>query len=80
MPLSFDLVKPVDEAGTDYSDDLSSIGLPVGGEVYGQSDVKFDITGLVPLLSAFEGEHVFTLRVVDMENNESELKLKFKSL
>lgn len=80
MPLSFDLVKPVGEDGTDYSSDLSSIGLPVGDEVYGQSDVKFDITGLVPLLSAFEGEHVFTLRVVDMENNESELKLKFKSL
>ena len=77
MPMEFDLVDP--EATGGSASDLASIGLPVKDDVYGKDKVKFDITGLVPLLSAFPGDHSFTLTVVDLKGNQSVLVLKFKA-
>lgn len=60
MPLSFDLAYPGDSGEA-----LGSIGLPVGDQVLNQTDVKFDVSGLVPLLLAFPGTHTFALTVED---------------
>lgn len=74
MPLTFDLANP-GAAG----DNLASIGLPVGDDVIGKTDIEFNVTELVPLLGAFPGNHEFVLDVVDSKGNKSKLVLKFKA-
>lgn len=74
MPLKFDLANPGD-AGTG----LASVGLPVGDQVTGKTEVDFVITELVPLLKAFPGKHEFSLEVVDTKGNKSSLVLKFEA-
>ncbi|MDE6485605.1 MAG: DUF4493 domain-containing protein [Duncaniella sp.] len=61
VPTDFDLAELSKE---DY-ENLSSIGLPGNSDVKGKTDVPFDISELVKLLVAFEGEHTFTLTVTD---------------
>lgn len=76
LPLSFDLANP-----GDAEKDLGSEGLklPTGDEVLNKTDVRFDVSGLVPLLTAFPGNHLFKLVVVDNNGNQSTLNLKFKA-
>ena len=56
----FDLCNP----GT-LEEGIKGLGLKVGDEVKGQTAMKFDISGFMPMLVAFSGEHVFELEVVD---------------
>lgn len=72
MPLEFDLA---DSNNAQYFTGL----LPVGDEVVNQTEVKFDISELAPLLAGFPGHHVFYLEVVDNAGNKSNLILKFKA-
>lgn len=56
----FDLCNPGDlESG------LAGLGLPVGSDVKGQTEMKFDISGFMPMLVAFAGNHYFELEVID---------------
>ncbi len=62
----FDLLDPAtEEIGTN----LSSLGLPVGDDVRGKTDVPFDITKFMELLDndAFAGVHKFTLKVSETD-------------
>ncbi len=76
MPLEFDLAYP----GT-YGEAFSSIGLKTGTEVIDQTEVPFNITGLVPLLASpnFSGTHSFTITVTDNKQKQLSKTLKFKS-
>lgn len=74
MPMNFDLANP-----GDAGEGLASVGLPVGDQVIGKTEITFDITALVPLLGAFPGDHQFTLEVIDSKGNKSTLVLKFKA-
>ncbi len=62
MPTEFDLADPETD---ELANALSSIGLKVKDEVKGQTEVPFDITGLVPMLDIYSGVHKFTLVVED---------------
>lgn len=74
MPLNFDLAYPGNDA-----DNFASIGFPVGDQVIGATDLTFDITQFVPLLSAFPGEHTFTLTVTDENDFKESKSLIFKA-
>ena len=73
----FDLAEPgdLDSALKD------SFGFPTKEGVIGQTEVKFNLTPFIPLLELGKGEgvtkHTFKLRVVDNENNEKTVELKF---
>lgn len=65
LPFDFDLAEP----GAD-AESFKELGFPVGNDVIGQTEVKFDISQFVPLLASpgFEGTHTFTLTVMDSKN------------
>ena len=72
----FDLDDPKELEST-LKDNLH---FPVGDEVVGKNDVKFDITQFVPLLAMLgEGNHNFILTVTDMDGAVKEITLKLKS-
>lgn len=76
----FDLAdgKGMDD-GEDYTDAISgSLGLPVGDQVVGQKQILFDISDFVPMLTSFDGLHVFRLTAVDNAGNQKVLLIKFK--
>ena len=73
MPMEFDLATVEDPTKSN----LASIGLPVGDEVVGKTNVDFNITDLAPLLGGFAGTHTFKLSVTDQEGNTSILELVF---
>lgn len=66
MPTSFDLAYPGDDAEA-----IGSLGFPIGNDVIGKNDLKFDITTFIPLLKSFPGTHGFTLAITD----QSDIKL-----
>lgn len=69
LPLEFDLAETADD------DPLAEL-LPAGSRVKNQTYVAFDVTGLVPLLGAFQGHHAFTITVTDNEGNTLTKTLK----
>jgi hypothetical protein len=75
IPTSFDLANPGDKASI-YK---NSLGLPVGDEVVGATELDFDISNFVPLLKNpnFKGVHKFKLQVVDSKGNELTKTLTF---
>lgn len=74
LPLNFDLAH-LDDA---TYENLKSIGLEGNEAVLGKTDVPFEITDLVPLLSAFQGTHSFIIRVVPAEGEEKSVTLTFE--
>lgn len=79
MPTEFDLANPDTDEYPELGDALASIGLKVKGDVLDQTDVPFDITGLVPLLAGFPGTHTFSITVVDAAGNKVSKSIVFKS-
>lgn len=73
----FDLAYPGDLEGSLGEDGLN---LATGNKVINQTEVPFNITDFVPLLSGFPGHHTFTLKVIDNTGAEAQLVLKFKAL
>lgn len=73
LPLTFDLAH-VDDPGVE-NNLHNDLGLPVNAQVNGQSEVLFDVTGLVPLLTAFPGTHTFSIDVTDKEGAKKSMKL-----
>lgn len=71
----FDLANPGDLEASLGPDGLN---LPIKDAVAGKTVVLFDISGFIPMLSAFVGEHSFELRTVDSDNNEKSMTLVFK--
>lgn len=73
----FDLANP-----GDLEDALqNSFGFPVSGDVYGQTDVTFNITEFVPLLNIYKDEiHKFQLTIKDQKGNQQVTTLTFKTL
>jgi len=71
----FDLANPGDLEASLGPDGLN---LPIKDAVAGKTVVPFDISGFIPMLSAFVGEHSFKLRTVDSDNNEKSMTLVFK--
>lgn len=75
LPLNFDLAEPESES---LASDLVGLGFSVGDDVKGHDTVNFSIGGdLLFALSCFEGKHTFTIQVVDMSGNVSNLSLVF---
>lgn len=73
LPLHFDLAYPPQDA----SGDKLVAMFPTGDDVIGKTEVPFDITTFVPLLSAFEGTHTFTIKVTDLTGGEKSVDLVF---
>lgn len=68
----FDLCYPgAQEAG------LQSLGLLTGSDVIGKTEVPFDISEFIPLLTAFPGTHNFQISVTDQENKQTSKTLTF---
>ncbi|MDE6135066.1 MAG: DUF4493 domain-containing protein, partial [Muribaculaceae bacterium] len=76
MPLKFNLANPESD---ELAENLASIGLPVRDQVVGKTSVDFDISGLVPLLVTFNGEHTFKVTANDADGNSKTLDLVIKS-
>ncbi len=74
VPLDFDMCNLSD---SEY-EGLASIGLEGNDAVRNKTDVPFDISGLVPLLAAFPGQHSFIITVNDAAGNSLTKKLIFK--
>lgn len=71
----FDLANPADAT---LESTLAGFGLPVSGEVKGQTSVKFDVSGLVGMLGTFDGTHHFNVIVTDDKGKTFTTALKFK--
>lgn len=48
---------------------LSTLGLPLDGQVLNKSALDFDISGFTSLLAKFEGTHTFKISVTDNQGN-----------
>lgn len=59
--LNCDMLNP----GKAEADLRDFIKLPYGDQIRDKKEVKFDITQFVPVLSGFEGNHSFTMKVMD---------------
>lgn len=77
LPLDFDL------ADIDESDELlveslrDTLGFPINDQVTGKTNVEFNISGVAPLLSAFPGNHKFTITVTDQSGNINSTSLLY---
>lgn len=60
------------------------LGLPLGDEISGQTEVPFSLSGLIPLINLYGPEpgaqHKFTLKVTDENGNSFEKLLIFVSI
>ena len=60
------------------------LGLPLGDEISGQTEVPFSLSGLIPLINLYGPEpgaqHKFTLKVTDEKGNSFEKLLIFVSI
>lgn len=74
LPLTFDLAYP-----GDYKESFESIDLKTSGDVINATEVPFNITQLVPMLSGFPGQHKFTITVTDNKDNKLAKTLTFNS-
>lgn len=75
VPLNFDLAHTKDATERTA---MEGFNFPVDEQIVGKSEVKFDITMFVPLLSMYAGEPKFILTVVDAEGNQCVKTLSFK--
>lgn len=69
----FDLCNP-----GQYKEGLKGLNLPVESEVKGQSSMKFDISGFMPMLVIYSGDHIFDIEVVDELGQSTKATLKLK--
>ena len=69
----FDLCNP-----GQYKEGLTGLQLPVENEVKGQSSMKFDISGFMPMLVIYSGDHIFDIEVVDELGQSAKVTLKLK--
>ncbi len=53
----------------DTKDMLSTLGLPLDGQVLNKSSLDFDISGFTSLLAGFKGTHAFKISVTDNQGN-----------
>lgn len=68
MPNEFDLVDPdASKEGLSATLGKDGFGFPVGDEVRDQTELEFEISQFVPLMSSFKGDTDFELTVVDNE-------------
>ncbi len=72
MPIEFDLAYPGDNAEA-----FESLGFPTGDKVINATNLTFDISQFIPLLSAFPGNHTFTLNLTDNKAVNKIVSLKF---
>ena len=72
MPIEFDLAYPGDNA-----ESFESLGFPTGDKVINATNLTFDISQFIPLLSAFPGNHTFTLNLTDNKSVNKIVSLKF---
>lgn len=72
MPIEFDLAYPGDNAEA-----FESLGFPTGDKVINATNLTFDISQFIPLLSAFPGNHTFTLNLTDNKSVNKIVSLKF---
>lgn len=78
LPLEFDLAHIDDPELKAMMDDPNTLGLPCNEKVLDKDYVLFDVSGLVPLLSAFPGTHSFEITVTDKDGNTLTKKLILK--
>ena len=75
LATSFSLAYPADdELAAALKNDFK---FKIRDEIINQTEVEFDITEFVPLLTNFAGDHTFVLDVTDNEDAKSQLELKF---
>lgn len=79
MPTEFDLTDP-EKAQEGLSDTLRELKFPVGDEVKGETELLFDISGFMTMLSVFPGESDFELTVVDAEGQQVTSTIKLNVL
>ena len=78
LATSFDLAEP----GA-LEEGISSLEFPYGEDVVDKTDVKFEISKFLPMLSALGtgddavANHEFSVTAVDSEGNEKAFSLKF---
>lgn len=77
---NLNLIDPgLNDKGEPMTDALSGLGFPVENEVKGATNLNFDITSFMPMLSLLgSGEHSFILTITDA-NGTTEVVLKIKS-
>lgn len=64
------------DAGSKMGAALKDLGFPIGNEVKGKTNLVFDITEFMPMLSVFPGHTQFGIEVVDTEGNELYREIK----
>lgn len=69
----FDLCNP-----GEYKEGLVGLGLPVEDNVKGKTEMKFDISGFMPLLVNYSGDHIFNIEVVDELGQSAKATLTLK--
>lgn len=75
LSTSFSLAYPADdELAAALKNDFK---FKIRDEIINHTEVEFDITEFVPLLTNFAGDHTFVLDVTDNEDAKSQLELKF---
>lgn len=79
MPTEFDLTDP-EKAQEGLSATLEELKFPVGDDVKGQTELLFDISGFMTMLSVFPGESDFELTVVDAEGQQTTSTIKLNVL
>lgn len=74
---TFDLAYP---ANDELKEKIAGLGLPVGDQVIGKTDVDFNITDFIPLLNIYPGtHHEFVITVTDSADKQIKQSLKFNS-
>lgn len=63
-------------AGSEMGAALKNLGFPVGSDVKGKTNLVFDITEFMPMLSVFPGHTQFGIEVVDTEDNKLYREIK----
>jgi hypothetical protein len=60
------------------------LGLPLGDEILGKTEVPFSLSALIPMINLYQPapgtEHKFTLQVTDEENNTLEQLIIFVTI
>ena len=56
----------------DLAEGLASLEFPIGDQVIGAKEIKFDITNFTPLLGIYgAATHRFIINVIDLEGNST---------
>lgn len=79
MASAFELTTGLSDDGDDLSLILAGLGFPTGSSVLNQTEVTFDITTFIPLLSALgTSKSTFVLDVTDNEDLSATAYLRFE--